>query len=69
MAAAPFPSFVASSKGLLQEEGGLPKARTSDGFDPDAYKLMKGSSITSASQNFWGVSLKQDLMILITSRR
>jgi len=37
----PFPSFVASSRGLFQEEGGLRKTRTSDGFDPNAYKLMK----------------------------
>jgi len=41
MATTPLPGFVASSRGLLQEEGGLPKACTSDGFDPNAYKLMK----------------------------
>jgi len=41
IAAAPFPGFVASSKRLLQEEGGILKARASDGFDPNAYKLIK----------------------------
>ena len=38
------PGFVASFRGLLQEEGGLPKARTSDGFDPNVYRLMKRST-------------------------
>jgi len=37
------PGFVSSSRGLLLEEGGPPKAQTSDGFDPNAYKLMKRS--------------------------
>jgi len=35
------PWFVASPRGLLQEEGGLLKACTNDGFDPNVYKLMK----------------------------
>jgi len=43
MAATPLPGFVTSSKGLLEEEGGVPKARTSDGFDLNAYKLLKRS--------------------------
>jgi len=40
---APLLGFVASSKGSFQEERDLPKVRTSDGFDPNAYKLMKKS--------------------------
>ena len=40
---APLPGFVASSKGSLEEESELPKMCTSDGFDPNAYKLMKRS--------------------------
>jgi len=36
MVAAPLLSFVASSGGVLQEEGGVPKARTSDGFGLNA---------------------------------
>jgi len=43
MAVTPLPDFVASSRDLLQEEGGLPKACISDGFDLNAYKLMKRS--------------------------
>jgi len=38
---APLLGFVASSKGSLQEESDLPKMRTSDRFDPNAYELMK----------------------------
>jgi len=41
MAIAPLHGFVASSRDLLQEEGSLPKACTSDEFNPNAYKLMK----------------------------
>jgi len=41
IAATPLPGFVASSRGLLQEEGGLPKVCISDGFDPNACKLMQ----------------------------
>jgi len=40
MAATPLPCFVTSFRGLLQEESGLPKVHTSDGFDSNAYKLM-----------------------------
>ena len=43
MATTPLCGFVASSRGLLQEEGSLPKARTSDGFDSNGYKLVKRS--------------------------
>jgi len=43
MAPTLLPSFVASYIGLLQEEGNLPRARKSDGFDPNAYKPMKKS--------------------------
>jgi len=32
-----------SSKGLLQEEVDLPKVSTEDGFDPNAYKLLRKS--------------------------
>jgi len=36
--------FIASSRGLLQEESDLSEMRMSDGFDATAYKLMKRSS-------------------------
>jgi len=39
----PLPSFVASSKRLLQEESDLPKVCISDRFDLNAYKLMRSS--------------------------
>ena len=35
--------FVVSSKASLQEEVDLPKVSTDDGFDPNAYKLLKKS--------------------------
>ena len=35
------PDFVVSSKGLPQGESELLRVRTSDGFDQNAYKLMK----------------------------
>ena len=44
MVAAHLPSFVSSCKGLLQEERGLPKGFTSDGFDPNTHKPMKRST-------------------------
>jgi len=69
IAATPLRGFVTSSRGLIQEEGGLPKVHTSDRFDPNAYKLMKGPSTTSTNHHFWGVSLKQGLMGLMTPRR
>ena len=53
-AATPLPGFVASSRGLLQEEGGLPKARTSDGFDPNAYKLIKRSGYDFSKPSLLG---------------
>jgi len=37
------PGAVTSSKGLLQEESDLPTVHTSDGFDPNTYKLIKKS--------------------------
>jgi len=40
---APLVSFVISSKGSPQEEVDLPKVCTEDGFDPNAYKLLKKS--------------------------
>jgi len=43
MTKAPFPSILTSYKGLLQEESKLPTVRTSDGFDPDIYKLLEES--------------------------
>ena len=43
MTRAPFAGFVMSSKGSLQEEVDLPKVGTEDGFDPNAYKLLKKS--------------------------
>ena len=44
MAKVPVSTFVASSKGSRQEEGALPKMRNNDGFDPNAYKLIKKST-------------------------
>ena len=41
MATTPFFDFVASSRSLLQEESGLSRVHISDGFDPNAYELMK----------------------------
>jgi len=38
------PGFVASSIGSLQEESDISKMCISDGFDPNAHKLMKRSS-------------------------
>jgi len=38
------PGFVPSFKGLLHEESYLPRVRTSDGFDSNAYKMMEKSS-------------------------
>jgi len=38
---ASLPGFVASSEGLLQEESELSKVCISNGFDPNAHKLMK----------------------------
>jgi len=38
---APLPSFVTSSKGLLQEESDLPRVCTSNVFNPNACKLME----------------------------
>jgi len=40
---APLVGFVMSSKGSLQEEVDLPMVHTEDGFDPNAYKLLKKS--------------------------
>ena len=40
----PLSGFIVSSKCSLQEESHLPKVRTHDGFDPNAYRLMKNSS-------------------------
>jgi len=41
MTKAPFPGIITSSKGLLQEGSSLPMVHTRDGFDLNAYKLMK----------------------------
>ena len=38
---ASLPGFVFSSEGSLQEESDLPRMHTSDGFNPNAFKLMK----------------------------
>jgi len=43
MAKASLPSFIASSKRLLQKESDLLSVRTSDGFNLNAYKQMKTS--------------------------
>jgi len=40
---AALPSFATSSKGLHQEESNLPRVHTSDGLDPNVYKLMEKS--------------------------
>ena len=47
VARAPISGFTVSSKGSLQEESDLPKVRTDDGFNPNAYKLMKKSGYES----------------------
>jgi len=44
MATTPLFGFVTFSTSVLQEEGHLPKARTSDVFYLNAYKMMKRSS-------------------------
>jgi len=41
---APLVGFVVSSKGSLQEEVDLLKVHTDDGFDTNAYKLLKKSN-------------------------
>ena len=38
------PGFIASSKGLLQEESEMSKIRISDGCDPSAHTLVKRSN-------------------------
>jgi len=43
MTKAPFPGVATSSKGLLQEESNFLTVCTSNGFDPDAYKLMESA--------------------------
>ena len=43
MTKAPLSGIVTSSKPLLQEESELRIAYTSDGFDPNIYKLMEKS--------------------------
>jgi len=43
MTKAPFLGVTTSFKSLLQEESNMPTVHTSDGFDPDAYKLMEES--------------------------
>jgi len=40
---APFLGLATSSKGMLQNESNLLTVHTSNGFDPDANKLMKKS--------------------------
>jgi len=69
MAITPFLGFVTFFRGLLQEESGLMKGHTCDGFDLNVYKLMKKSDYNSANHHLWGVSLKQDLMSLMTPRK
>jgi len=54
MVRAPLPGFVGSSKGLLQEKGGLLKAHISDGFDPNAYKLVKRSDYNFSKPQLLG---------------
>jgi len=56
--AAPLSDFVASSRGLLQEEGGLPNVHTSDGFNPNAYKLMKRSGYEFSKAPLLGSIIK-----------
>jgi len=59
--------FFASSRALLQEKGGLSKAHTSDGFDPNAYKLMKRFDYDFSKPPF--LVIKKGLMGLMTPRR
>jgi len=44
MTTTPPPGFVASFRGLLQEESELQSVHTNDGFDLNVYKMMKKSS-------------------------
>ena len=43
MATVPLIGFIASSRGLFQEESNLRRVCTRDGFDLNAYKLLKKS--------------------------
>ena len=45
---------VTSSKDLLQEENDLPMVHISDGFDPNAYKLMEKSRYDFKKPPFLG---------------
>jgi len=51
MVITPLLGFVTSSRGLLQEEGGPTRVHTNDGFDSNAYKLMKNSATTSTNHH------------------
>ena len=44
IARAPLSGYIVSCKGSLPEDSELPKVRTDDRFDPNAYKLMKKSA-------------------------
>ena len=61
--------FVMSSKGLLQEEVDLPKVSTEDGFDPNAYKLLKKSGYDFNGPVPLGVSLKLSPMASMRHKR
>jgi len=69
MTKAPFLGVATSSKGLLQEESNLLTVHTSDGLDPDIYKLMEESGKTSTNRHLQGTSLTQNLMGPMTSKK
>ena len=54
MAITPPLGFVTSFRGLLHEEGDLPKACTSDGFNPNAYMLMRRSGYDFSKPSLMG---------------
>jgi len=59
VATTPLPSFVASFRGLLQEESGIPKARISDEFVLNAYRLMKRSNYDFSKPPLLGSVIEQ----------
>ena len=54
----PLLRFLTSSKGLLQEENNLPKVQKSDGFDLNAYKLMRRLGYDFSNQPSLGHVIK-----------
>jgi len=61
MTNAPLSSIVTSAKALLQEESNLRITHTSDGFDPNTYKLMEKSGYDSSKPSSLGHAIKAKL--------